>query len=71
MIISENSPPNIDRMRFVHEVERSADPWHANAFPSEFRSRAPNQGEQRMGWDLIDWCGNVIGWIADGTEMPD
>lgn len=49
--------------------ERSLDPWHRDAFPSEFRDDAPNQGERKEGWMGIDWAGNPIVFIADGTEM--
>lgn len=29
------------------------------------------QGKRRTGWYGLDWCGNVIVFIADGTEVND
>ena len=49
--------------------ERGLDPWHRDAFPNEFKASAPNQGERREGWYLLDGFKNEIGFIPDGTEL--
>ena len=63
-IISKDvPPPHLD-----HEYrERGLDPWHTDAFADEFKHAAPNTGERKEGWYELDWCGNVIGFIPDGT----
>ena len=56
---------------WVHGWERGSDPWHADAFvgtPAEGRFVS---GEPRKtGWHALDWCGNVVGFIPDGTALP-
>ena len=49
--------------------ERGTSPWHKDAFPEEFKSSAPEQGARKEGWYLIDWCGNEIGFVPDGTPF--
>ena len=72
MIVDKNSSIPVGGMGgSIQYWERGLDPWHRDAFPEEFESLAPNQGEKRAeGWYAIDWCGNVIGFIADGSEYP-
>jgi hypothetical protein len=53
----------------VHAWERGVDPWHEDAFPDEF-TYAGTTGPRKEGWFALDWCGNVIGFVADGTEWP-
>jgi hypothetical protein len=53
-----------------HFFERSGDPFHANAAPDEFKSSF-KQGEQQKGWMCIDWAGNPIGFVPDGTEVAE
>jgi len=50
--------------------ERGKDPWHKEAFPDGFKDAAPNQGDRREGWFLLDGFGNAIGFVPDGTELP-
>ena len=26
-------------------------------------------GDRKTGWIEIDWCGNAIGWVPDGTVI--
>jgi len=54
----------------VHSWERSLDPWHKDAFPTGLE-QAGTGGERRAGWDALDAYGNVIGFVADGEEIPD
>ena len=65
-IVGPDVPPTDDAGRW----ERSKSPWHADAFPDEFKDRAPEQGGRKTGWLEIDWCGNAIGWVPDGTVTP-
>ena len=64
-IVGPEVMPTDDTRRW----ERSKSPWHADAFPAEFKDRAPEQGDRKTGWIEIDWCGNVIGWVPDGTVI--
>lgn len=61
---TQEPPPNAATDRY----ERGLDPWHTDAFPDELK-KAGTTGERKTGWYPVDWCGNVIGFIADGTEM--
>ena len=70
MIISETNPPSKKYNRFVVTWERSLDPWHADSFPDGFKF-VGNTGERKWGWLGLDWVGNPIIFIADGTELPD
>lgn len=49
--------------------ERGLDPWHADAFPDEFKQVATSEGERKEGWFLTDAYGNEIGFIPDGTAI--
>ena len=67
MVTSATQKPNPS----AHgEYERGVDPWHRDAFPAEFKDQAPRQENPRAeGWYEIDWCGNVINFIPDGTPI--
>lgn len=77
MITSSTNPPALPS----HGVywERQPDPFHASAIlpaleQAGLQAANPevlNHGEQRGGWMLIDWAENPIGWVPDGTEVPD
>lgn len=67
-LVSPSRPPK-SNIPIAHFFERSGDPFHADAAPDEFKSQF-KQGAKRMGWMAIDWCGNPIGFVEDGTEMP-
>jgi hypothetical protein len=53
-----------------YTFERGLDPWHADAFKG-----TPMEGidvttqPRKEGWYLLDWCGNVMGFISDGTPV--
>jgi hypothetical protein len=69
MIISETQQPPVGGMGgSIHSWERSVDPWHADAFPSHLRY-AGTTGERKAGWDGLDWCGNTVCFVPDGTEI--
>lgn len=70
LIIDEHHAPPLGGMGgSIHDWERGLDPWHKDAFPVELQKQAPHQGERRSGWYGLDWCGNVIAFIADGTQV--
>lgn len=48
--------------------ERGVDPWHADAFPDEFK-HAGTKGPRKQGWFLVDGHGNAIGFVPD-SEIP-
>ena len=70
VVVDADTPPPLECMaKCVHGFERSKSPWHADAFPDEFKRSAPEQGERKSGWMALDWCGNLIGFIADGSSF--
>jgi hypothetical protein len=70
MVISEFCPPPIEGSAPpVHGYERGLDPFHEDAFPVELREVAPGKGRRNAGWFVLDGCGNVIGFIPDGTVI--
>lgn len=54
----------------AHFFERSGDPFHADTAPDEFKEQF-NQGARHGGWMAIDWCGNQIGFCADGAIVDE
>lgn len=73
MPTSETQKP-LKKYYGVCEWERSLDPWHADAFPDEFKDhfrKHGSQGERKSGWMGCDWCGNPLIFIPDGTEEAD
>lgn len=73
MIVSETQPPPISAM-FADTVERGLDPWHPDAFkgiPGMVEDMKHNGGTRASGWFFVDWCGNYVGFVADGTEIVD
>lgn len=67
-IVSADWKPPVGGMGgSVHDWERALSPWHADAFPDEFKDRAPEKGERKHGWMALDFWGNAIGFVADGT----
>jgi hypothetical protein len=49
----------------IADWERGLDPWHRDAFPDEFKGRAPHRGKRKEGWVALDWCGNIVGFVPD------
>lgn len=69
MIVGPNNKPPLGGMGgSIHDWERGTSPWHRNYFPSELADQAPEQDELVEGWYALDWCGNQIGFIADGEN---
>ena len=66
-IIGKDTPPAGDWGGLVFSWERCLDPWHADAFPPEFRY-VGTTGPRREGWEGLDWCGNCIIFVPDGTR---
>lgn len=73
MLVSETQKPPASPSG--DSWERGLDPWHGDAFPGEFkeqiRDMAGGQEPRKGGWFLVDWAGNAIGFVPDGTEYPD
>lgn len=63
-VTETQSPP---RTEYIDLWERGLDPWHADAFPDKHKS-AGTEGPRKSGWYAIDYYGNVIGFIANGTD---
>lgn len=55
----------------VWSWERGQSPWHRSQFPSELADQAPEQDEHYNGWYALDWCGNQIGFVPDGTPLSE
>lgn len=66
MVVSETQEPAPNA--FADTWERGLDPWHADAFPSEFKA-VGTTGPRAAGWYAIDWCGNVVSFVPDGTPL--
>lgn len=69
IIISEHIKPPLGGMGgSIHDWQRSGDPFHSSCFPDEFKDAIDlvNPGSQKLGWMALDYCGNEIGFIADG-----
>lgn len=68
VVTSEAQEPIIKGIFEPDHYERGLDPWHADAMPDEFKGNFPS-GERKAGWFGVDWCGNTVIWVPDGTEM--
>lgn len=54
----------------VQEWERGRDPWHSDAFKgTPVEGHFQTTGPRASGWLGLDWCGNPIAWVADGTRQ--
>ena len=73
MIVDGQHAPSTGGMGgSIHAFERGLDPWHRDAFPIEFQAAfVGSAGPRAEGWYALDFCGNVIGFIKDGTEIAD
>ncbi len=77
MIVSAERAPAVAGSAWYWE--RCEDPFHADAFKGIDLSNTVlltfggevRGGARKSGWMAIDWCENPVGWIADGTEVPD
>jgi hypothetical protein len=70
-MISESNPPDFAVIPSTYYWERSADPWHPDAFPAGLKSAAPHRGTRREGWMAIDGIENPIGFIPDNSDVPE
>ena len=66
-MIDKDNPPKKNYVS-VNHWERSLDPWHEDAFPNEFKEHFRTGKARESGWLGVDWVGNPILWVADGTE---
>lgn len=75
MIVSETQKPPVGGMGgSIHDWERSLDPWHKDAFKGvsvdgKQIDAFANKGDRQNGWMALDWCGNPLGFVADGAEF--
>lgn len=53
----------------VHSFGRGPSPWHVDAFPDALKSQAPECGVRQWGCFELDYWGNAIGFVPDGTVM--
>ena len=58
--------------------ERSSDPFHPDAFPKDMDIKDAvviggeiSKGKRRHGWMAIDWAGNPVGFVPDGTKTKE
>lgn len=73
MIIGPDRKPPLPA-HYGEEYERGLDPFHRDAAPAGFESAfeaVSGGGERKAGWYLMDHWKNVIGWVPDGTEIPN
>lgn len=71
MKVDENNKPPVGGMGgCIHDWERGKDPWHKDAFPSEFKD-VGTEGEQKGGWFALDGAGNQISFVPDGTIFEE
>jgi hypothetical protein len=68
--VSETQKP-VPHPFYGDSYERGLDPWHEDAFSSEFKHVATSHGERKGGWFLLDAFGNEIAFIPDGTIIED
>lgn len=68
IITSETQEPVITKGYIPTNYERGLDPFHRDAAPAEFKDSFKD-GERLAGWFALDWAGNPIGFIPDGTEF--
>lgn len=52
----------------VADWERGIDPFSRECFPDEFQNFFEDRPAEK-GWLALDWCGNIIGFIADGNSF--
>lgn len=71
MIVSAECKPPVGGMGgSVHDWERGTDPFARSSMPEEFQPLFEDK-PAATGWYALDWCGNQIGFVADGYEWPD
>jgi len=79
----DNKPPTGGMGGSVHGWERAKDPFHRDAFKGTgitdeqldnavvIGGGGVSAGSRKEGWMALDWCGNEIGFVPDGTEIKE
>lgn len=70
IVVDKNTPPQHDYYGLVFKWERGVDPFHTTAFPPEFR-HVGTEGTRSSGWFGLDYWGNRIFFVADGTLLDN
>lgn len=68
-VTGPNVKPVIKRGYIPDDYERALDPWHRDAFAGI--ANIGGTSERKEGWMALDWAGNPIAFIPDGTEFDD
>jgi len=85
VIVSKDKKPPVGGMGgSIHDWERGLSPWHVDAFATTGLSdkqldnaicvgvaKGVERGVRQEGWFALDWCGNQIAFVPDGTEIKD
>lgn len=71
MKVDEDNPPIRFSTPSSHSFERGLSPWHRDAFPKEFQHLFPSDTTRQEGYFELDYWGNPVAWIPDGTEMEE
>ena len=73
-LVGPDSPPPLPF--YAHSCERSLDPFHISAFEgiklgnvTSIGGAELKFGSRKSGWDILDWCGNQVGFVADGETI--
>jgi hypothetical protein len=69
IIVSADQKPPLDNAGWIFSFERGLDPWHRDAFPAHLQDQIADTGPRTEGWFGLDWVGNPIYFIPDGTEI--
>lgn len=69
-IVSEKQPPEL---RTGEYWERSPDPFHTSQInlalaQAGFATLKEDKEPSKDGWMLINWVGNPVAWVADGSD---
>ena len=69
--VSKHQKPPIGGMGgSIHNWERGKHPFSRECMPNEFKQMFVKTPASE-GWLALDWCGNVIGFLSDGTKIND
>lgn len=85
MIVSKDNKPPVGGMGgTVHDWERSSSPWHVDAFKGTGltdeqldnavcvgAAKGVERGVRQEGWMALDYWGNPVGFVPDGTEIQE
>ena len=68
-IVTKKEKPPLGLMGgSAHDYERGENPFSQECMPREFWNYFSDKTET-TGWLVLDWCGNIIGFAPDGTEI--